>query len=335
MTNRRSPRAQDRRVLRSVALGAWALTAALGCAHFEPTLPLRARTDDVDLQLRHVSLGSNVRQAVYASRSTKPHEIAHAWLTVATRVPCTGGLEAAAVVVDDGAGALGVLPPGEHELRARFESGADDMALDLVLDVEVEDGVCLRAPAVSQSIPFEAPRRFVLATSLGIDGNADLAGLRSVVGLRVGGGGWVGPVLATAVVGLGASICNEGTCGRDSDNSLRSGLAIPAALDLRYSLGTTTRNRVTAVYLVGARYSFMSAGLPALDGDRRFAVHGFQGVLGWALSDAPRGPFLHRERTPLAEFAVPVGVYWSPDAPAPAGNVVFAIGLDFRFLVPL
>jgi hypothetical protein len=334
MTNRRSPRAQDRRVLRSVALGAWALAAALGCARFEPTLPLRARTGDVDLEVKRINIGG-AKQVVYASRSTEPHELGHAWLTVATRVPCSGGLEAAAVVVDDGTGAPGTLPPGDHEIRARFDSAADDTALDLVVDVEIERGGCLRAPAVSQSIPFVAPRRFVLATSLDFGGNADLAGLRSAYGFRLGGGGWIGPVLATAVAGIGGAVCNEGTCGRGSDNSLRSGLAFPAALDLRYSPGSFTRNRLTSVWLVGARYSFMSAGLPALDGDRRFAVHGFQGVLGWGMTDAARGPFLHRERMPLAEFAVPVGVYWSPDAPAAAGNVVFAIGLDFRFLVPL
>jgi hypothetical protein len=330
MMNRRSPRSHHPRVVRGI--GASLLAVALGCARFQPTVPLRAQTQDVDLALESVRAGG-AKELVYASRSTAPHEIGHAWLTVATRVPCSGGLEAAAILIDDGLSVPGVLPFGAHEIRARFESSGDDLALDLVLDVEIERGGCLRAPAVSQSIPFVAPKRFVLVSSLDVGGNADLAGMRGTYGWRVGGGGWLGPVLVTAVVGIGGATCNEDICGRGSDNALRAGLALPAALDLRYSLGSSTVNRLTSVWMVGARYSVMPTRLPALDGERRFVVHGFQGVVGWAMTDAVRGPFLHRERMPLAEFAIPVGVYWSPDAPT--NHLVFAISLDLRFLIPL
>src|SRR5262245_7412234 len=148
----------------------WGLVIALGCARFQPTLPMRARTADVELELQSIRVGK-AKEIVYASRSTDAHQLPRAWMTVATRVPCSGGMEAASVVVDDGVGGPGALPPGAHQLRARFESEADDLALDLVMDVEVEGGGCLRAPVVSQSIPFVAPRRFVLTTSLDLGGN--------------------------------------------------------------------------------------------------------------------------------------------------------------------
>jgi len=327
--NRRRERRRGPRVLGCVAV---ALTAALGCARFEPTLPLRARTMDVDLQLENIR-ASGSPEVVYASHSTEPHEIGHAWLTVASRVPCTGGAEANRIVVDDGRGVPGTLPRGTHELRARFDTSVRDLTLDLVVDVEIEHGGCLRAPAVSQSIPMVAPRRFVLATSLDGGGNADLGGIRGMFGFRLGGGGWLGPVLVTAVAGIGEATCADETCGKGDDNMGRTALAIPAALDLRYSLGSSTRGAITSLWLVGARYSIMSAGVPALDGDRRYLIYGLQGVLAWALSDAPEGPFRHRERTPLVEYAIPVGVYWSPDTPA--NHFAIAVGLDVRFLVPL
>jgi hypothetical protein len=310
-----------------------ALTLVVGCAQFQPTLPMRAQTMDVDLQLDTIRAGG-AKELVYTSRSTQAHQIGRAWLTVASRVPCVGGAEADRILVDDGASAAGSLPPGSHEIRTRFAPYADDLRLDLVLDMEIESGGCLRAPAVSQSVPFDAPKRFVLTTSIDVGGNGDLGGMQATGSLRVGGGGWVGPLLVTAVVGFGGATCNETTCGRDTDNSLRDGLVIPAALDLRYSLGSHTSNGpFTNFLLVGARYSIMPTRLPALDGERRFLVHGIQGVLSWAMADAIRGPFLHKERMPLIELAVPVGVYWSPDVPT--NHLVFAVGMDVRFLVPL
>jgi hypothetical protein len=330
MLNRRSPRARHPRVLAGAA--AWALAAALGCAHFQPTVPMRAQTLDVDLELESIRIGGD-KDLVYASRSADPHEIGHAWLTVATRVPCSGGLEPEGIIIDGRHSAPGTLPPGTHEIRARFGPATDVLTLDLVLDLELENGGCLRAPTMSQSIPFVAPKRFVLVTSLDFAGNSDLAGLRATFGWRVGGGGWFGPVLVTAVAGIGSAICNEGTCGRGSDKNLRDGLAFPASLDVRYSLGDSTRNLLTSVLMVGARYSITPERLPALDGERRFVVHSFQGVLSWSITDGVRGPFHHKERMPLAEFAFPVGVSWSPEAPT--NHLVFAAGLDLRFLVPL
>jgi len=287
---------------------------------------------DVDLQLESLRVGGS-QEVAYATRSIEPHQISHAWLTLPTDVPCTGGAEADRIIVDDGRGAPGALPRGTHEIRARFDTSVRDLTLDLVVDVEIEHGGCLRAPAVSQSLPMVAPRRFVLVTSLDGGGNADLGGIRGMFGLRLGGGGWLGPVLVTAVAGIGEATCADQTCGKGADNMSRSGLAIPAALDLRYSVGSSTNGPFTGVLLVGARSSIMSARVPALDGDRRFLLYGLQGVLGFAWSDAPQGPFLHRERTPLAEFAIPVGVYWSPDTPT--NHFAFALGLDVRFLVPL
>src|SRR6185369_3996432 len=65
------------------------VVVGVGCARFEPTLPLRARTADVDLELRSLRV-SGEKEVVYASRSTEAHQLGHGWLTVATRVPCSG-----------------------------------------------------------------------------------------------------------------------------------------------------------------------------------------------------------------------------------------------------
>src|SRR5262245_56533886 len=110
---------------------------------------MRARSRDVALELEALRLG-NAREVVFQSESTAPLAIRQGWLTVATRAPCTGGAEAIEIVVDGGASQPGVLPAGAHELAVQFDHGLGDFTLDTVVDLALEGGACVRAPAVSQ-----------------------------------------------------------------------------------------------------------------------------------------------------------------------------------------
>jgi hypothetical protein len=254
-------------------------------------------------------------------------------VTVATRDPCSGGADVVAIAVDRGAVGGGLLPPGSHELAVKVDDRLDDLTLDLVVDLQIENGACLRAPAISESVPLEAERRFMLTTGLVLGGNGDLSGLRAFTAFNVGGGGWFGPALLTAQVGGGLSVCNEGTCGLDADDQLKNSWAVPIALDVRYPFAIGARNKLVSVGLIGARYTFMPLELPALDGDRRFAVHGFQAVLGWAFADNLNPRFRHLERAMPGEFSFPIGVF--VDQGAPYHRVVFAAAFEFRFFLYL
>jgi len=307
-------------------------TAATACAHFTPTVPMQARSEDVDLRLERLRAGA-WRELVFASNSVTPHALKRGWLTVATRDPCSGGAEVTSIAIDGGAVGDGVLPPGPHELAVRFDDDLNDYTLDVVMDLEIDNGACLRAPAISQVIPLVAERRFVAVSGMGLSANPDLAGFRGVFDFNAGGGGWLGPVLLTAQVGLGFSLCNEGTCGKDDMGSLKSGWTVPFSVDARYALGTASMNRVFSVGLIGARYAFVPVNLPAFDGDRRFMVHEFQGVLGWGLGDNLRGPFQHLERAMGYEFAVPLGVVVYPDSANQ--RVAFAGGMELRVFFQL
>jgi hypothetical protein len=326
-------RAAGRSPSRGGAVALLALAAApLGCAHYEPTVPMRARSADVVLDLQYVAVGGG-RQIAYRAHADAPHVIRHAWLTVPTRAPCSGGAAADALDVDGRPSPTGELPAGDHDVRVKLDSNAEDFALDVVVDMEVDEGVCLRAPAVSQSLPMSAPRRLVAVGTMDLAGNSELSGLSAIYDAKVGLGAWLGPVLLTAEAGIGGATCKAQLCGREPDNSLRTGLAIPATLGVRVSPGAGIRNRVVSVAFVGARYAFASVGLPAPEGDRRFATHALQGVVGWAIGDGTRGPFTHLERGPLYEMAFPIGVVWAPDAPAE--KVAFAAAFELRFLLPL
>jgi hypothetical protein len=307
--------------------------APVACAHYEPTVPMRARSGDVTLDLASVTPIGPTEQIAYRAHSESARAIRHAWLTVPSRQPCTGGSAATSVVVDGRPSADGSLPPSDHQLAIRLDPNPNDFALDLVVDVETDDGRCLRAPAVSQSIPLAPRRRPLAIATIEVGGNSQLSGLRSIYGFKLGLGGWLGPVLVSAEAGIGGSNCDADLCGRRSDDSLKSGLAIPAALSARVSPFATRKNRVVALAFLGARYAFTGVGLPTMDGDRRFATHAFQGVLSWALGDGVPGPFTHPERGPLAEFALPFGLIWAPGAPG--DKVAFAAAMELRFLLPM
>jgi hypothetical protein len=316
----------------TLGVGIAASLSAAACARFTPVVATGARSGDVELRLEHVRVGPS-RELVFATRSAAPHTLQRGWVTVPTRDPCTGGADVAAIAVDRGAVVGGELPAGSHELSVKVDDHLDDLALDLVVDLQIENDACVRVPVISQSIPLEAQQRTVVIAGLELGGNGDLSGLRASTGFSVGAGHWFGPALLTAQVGGHITVCNEQTCGKDSDGNLQSGWAVPFALDARYAFGTAARNKLVSVGLVGARYSFMPLQLPALDGDRRFAVHGFQAVLAWAFDDKLNARFRHLERAMPGEFAFPIGVFI--DQGAPVHRVVFAAGVDFRFYFQL
>jgi len=318
-----------RLLLTALAAGA----AACAAAQFEPTVPMRARSRDVALELETLRLG-DAREVVFHSQSSAPLVLRQGWLTVATRAPCTGGAEAIEIVVDGGASPAGVVPAGTHELAVRFDHSLSDFTLDTVVDLALEGGACVRAPAVSQSIPLAARSHPLLTFGGTFDFNADLSGLHGIFAASGGAGGWFGPFLLSGEVALGAVMCNPGLCGRQPDGSLHSDFTGVASVDVRYVLGSGARFRMVNFVFVGARYAFALARLPAPGGELRFGTHRAEAVLSWAFGEAPQGPFRHLERLALAEIYVPAGVLLAPGAPGDT-HVTYTIGLGFRFLFPL
>ena len=320
---------------RLVLLAALAAAGA-ACVRLAPVVPMHARTADVDLGMDHLRLGPvPARALVFHVDSTVPHEIGHAWLTVATRDPCSGGSEADQISIDGGNPLLHTLWPGRHMLTVRFADTdtLKDATLDTVFDLELEDDVCVRAPAVSQSVPLRVRDRPMLVTALNVHGNGDLAGLRAFTDAELGAGGSVGPLLLTGQVGIGQTICNEGTCGRDSMGNLRNARMFALSAEARYAFEAVTINMITSAFSVGARYAYLPVTLPAMGGDERFSVHAIDGVLAWSMTDALRGPFQHLERVLPIEFAVPIGVVIGP-----VGSTqrrVLAGGIELRLLLPL
>src|SRR5438045_3515171 len=138
------------------------LAATVACSacvvQFQPTLPMASRSDDLLLDLKALRFRKEV-QVVFRSDGPSAHTIRAGWLTVPTRAPCSGGQETSRVAVDGVSGAA--LPAGTHEVTAAFEAG-DASELDLVVDLQLDDGACARAPAISQSIPMMASDRFAI-----------------------------------------------------------------------------------------------------------------------------------------------------------------------------
>ncbi len=304
---------------------------SLGCPRFQPTLPMHARTGDVDLAL--ASVGFRGPQIVLTSRSTAPHTLLRAWLTVPARSPCAGGLEADALTVDDGRAPAGTLMPGTHTVALWFPEGSLNVTLDLVADLELEDGGCLRAPVVSQTIPLVPARRPVLVVSTGLVGNADLSGLRAVTSLEIGAGAWLGHVLVNAQAGVGAAICTAAVCGMDSQGQLHSGVAVPLALEARYAFGGGISGKLESAWFVGGRYAFEPVWLPAIGGERALRVHTLEAMLGWGFGDAVPGPVRQIERAVPFELVVPLGIAVAPGAPD--RRVAFTGGFAVRFLFGL
>jgi hypothetical protein len=313
--------------LSTLAAGCLVAVAGAGCARFAPAMPMRSQTGDVALTMRHMRLGLG-QDMTFESRTTTPHKIQRGWLTVATRDPCSGGAEVMDVIVDDGRGAPGALPPGTHDLRVTFHDSLADYSLDVVLDLAIDDDQCVRVPAVSQSIGFTSEQRVTPVVSSMLWGNNDVGGLRGVFGVQAGVAAWLGPVQAAAQIGVGQSLCETSACGEKQGGGLHGGVAIPVSLDARVPFASGIRHHIASVGAAGARYAFTSVGLPGLDGNRRFGVHSFQGVLSWGFGDSLTGPFRHLERALPFEVLFPIGVLFAPDAPG--ARVAFGAGIELR-----
>jgi hypothetical protein len=289
-----------------------------------------AQSGDVGLQLKMLNVSMS-REFVLESRSQIPHRVQQGWLTVATRLPCSQGEAVDEIAVDGVATSEAVLPPGVHEVRARFLTRYNEFNLDLVLDLRLADGACLRTPVISQSLPLQPPNRPMLSLSMDIAGDSDLSGLRAVASFQAGAAIWAGRFLLGGDVGAGMAMCNVNTCGRDGDNNLKSSFTVPAQADVSYRLGDLQRWMLFQTFLVGLRYSYFPVSLPTLDGDRRFSAHGGYVTFTWAFADPMSGALVHQEHRPLYQLVFPVGVLWEPGA----NKAAFTAGAALRFLVPL
>ncbi len=302
---------------------------ALGCARFQPVTPLRAQNDEIDVQLTSLRIG-RFGQIAFATRSAGAHALSQAWLTVPTRSPCSGGAELNDIRVDGKA--WSVLPAGEHELTVWPASGTLTFPLDTVVDIQSDVG-CLRVPAVSQSVPM------VPTTPPAVVIGGDVlflpmpTGLRALLGVDAGLGQWLGPVQLMAEAGVGTAVCQEWACGRDTQNQLRDGVAIPISLGARTSLGSFTVAQFASVGFLEARALVTRYSLPLPDGDRWFTAESGFVALGWGYMDLPPGPFRHLERAVQMEMAVPLGV--TAQSVGGRTHAAFTGGLTIRFLLPL
>jgi hypothetical protein len=316
-----------RAVLAKSALPFLALACATGClrAELRPTLPMRSSSEGVDTRLEALDVGRE-REFVLRMTSGTPHRIRRAFLTVPTRLLCGGGLEPLAMAVDGSAGV--VVAAGEHEVRASFTR--DDFSMDLVLDLDLDEGRCVRTAVYSTSLPFDARSRPVVSVSFPVIGNASLRGLRGIMAPQVGVGKWFGRLRLFSELGVGFSFCDERTCGKDSQSQNKTGLAIPFSLQATYRATQWEWPNATSFGLIGLRYSYVPVSLPTLAGDSRFAVHGLHAEVGLGLTEVLKGNLRHLERAENIEVLLPVGVVIDP-----AGKAAFSAGIAARFLIPL
>ena len=317
----------SRAVLAKGAGIALLLACTTGClrAELRPTLPMLSHSEDVDTQLDALNVGLK-REFGLRMTSPAPHRIRRVFLTVPGRLPCQGGLEPLAVSVD-GLPGLAVAA-GQHEVRATFER--DDFSSDLVLDLDLDEGRCVRTAAYSTSLAFEAASRTVISVSLPVLANTSLRGLSGIIGGQLGVGRWLGPVRLLGEVGVAGGYCRKETCGADDQGATKAGLAIPLSLEATHRAFQLDLPRGTSFGLVGLRYSYVAVRLPTLAGDDRFAVHGIHAELGWGLVESLKGNLRHLERVESMEVMLPVGVLVDP-----AGKAAFSAGIVARFLIPI
>ena len=317
----------SRAVLAKSALPFLALACATGCSRAElrPTLPMLSHSEGVDTRLVALDVGRE-REFVLRMTSGTPHRIRRAFLTVPTRLPCEGGLEPLAIAVDGIAGV--VVAAGEHEVRASFIR--DDFSMDLALDLDLDEGRCVRTAVYSTSLPFEARSRPVVSVSFPVLGNASLRGLRGIMAPQVGIGKWFGRLRLLGELGVWFAFCDEQTCGKDGQSQNKTGLAIPFSLQVSYRAAQWELPNATSFGLVGLRYSYIPVGLPTLAGDSRFAVHGLHAEVGFGLTEVLKGNIRHLERAEDIEVVLPVGLMIDP-----SGRAAFSAGFAARFLLPL
>jgi hypothetical protein len=271
------------------------------------------------------------RDFVFASAADRPHALRRAWSTVASRAPCSGGQEVKGLVVDDGQ--VGVLPVGAHELRALFEARRYDFELNTVLDVEIDDGECVRVPVVSQSIPLVGRRSPLLVASSAADFYGPLSGLSDVVPFRVGAGGWFGPALLTGQLGVAVAECKKELCGENDSGRPKYRTTLTGVADALVQVASRRGGGSFVNAVLGARYSYTPVTLPAPGETRHFGVHALQAVVGAGTGFIGDGPFQHVERGPLVQVNVPVGVAYAPGAPDE--RTAFVVGIEARLVMPV
>lgn len=308
-----------------------AALVACAPARYRPTVPMQARSADLQLGLRRLELGPGVARFVYQLQTGTARTIRQVWLTVPTRAPCSGGAKADTIRVDGGDG--GAVSAGPHSLEVEFAGAASATKLDLVVDVGFVGGGCARAPAISQSLPMTADTRFALLGTADAAAGQDLRGFGGVIAGRLGAAAWLGRVMIGLEAGVGSALCNVSTCGEGENGQIRSRVTFPLAINALYSFPTTLLPNGLDAWRLGAQYTLLPVRVPALTGERRFIVHGLQVMPGWGLGPLAAGPFVDAHRNLNMELFLPVGVFIDP-----SGNsrtVGLYAGAAIRVLFPL
>lgn len=290
-------------------------------------LEMEGRSADTKLRLVEMRMAP-APEFVYASHSAVARSIQRGWLTDGTRPPCTDGIKVDEILVDGDSPASHSIPAGDHELRVRFSALRRDLELDLVLDLQVNDGTCIRAPAVNQSIPFVAKKRLAIIVATPIEGHGNLSGMNGYLAGTLGAGGWVGPTLISGALGFGGAMCNPATCAKGADGKVRHGLALPLSATVQYYPTFHRQDGILTAPFLGLRYAYVTGWLPATGGDKRVGVHGIHAFLGWSAGDGTPGPLRNMERNQLLELGIPVGIWIDPYAQG--NHVAFGSGFELR-----
>jgi hypothetical protein len=309
------------------------LSAAVACAgaRYEPAVPMQSQVDDIDIRMK--SLQSFQLEYTFETHASRTHRIRSAWLTAPSKEACGSGTPASSIEVEGSASKRFDLTPGTHIVQVKFGNEARSPREDLVVDFELDRSGCLRVPVLSHRIPLRPKPQIVTVFALQLEGNTDLWGLGGLFGFRVGAGTWLGPVLTTAEVGYMGAQCTKSACGKDEKGQLNFGNAFPLAINTRTFPLSGVQGGFLNSLALGIRYMYVPVQLPALDGDRHFAIHGIHGVFGWTIADAFLAPFGHAERNLLFEFSVPVGIWLYPGSLA--HKAAFGTGFDMQFNLPL
>lgn len=302
-----------------------------GCLRFQPAVPMRAQTADIELELANLRLGLSP-QIVLTARSSAPHVIERGYLTVPTRAPCTGGADMTSIAIDGQPAKDGVLPAGTHTLRIESADRMNGYTLDIVADIVMTDGTCARTPVLSQSIPLNAEPRVVLVAGVGALGNTTLAGVKASADFQIGAGGTVGPVLVTAHFGVGTAQCVASLCGPGDDGKAKVATALGGALTAIRGFPLPGEALRGSLLTLGARYSFFTVRLPALAASQRVDFHSVQALIGWGVGAGLPERIRGRGMTPVIDFAFPIGVMAEQSA---LSQVAFVGGVELRMLLDL
>ena len=309
-----------------------AVLVPAGCGvRFQPAVPMRAQSGDVELDLTSIRVGLSP-EIVFTAHSTAPHTIDHGYLTVATRAPCTGGADLSRISIDGEPVGTRLLSAGTHTLRIESPDRMKGYTLDIVADFAMVDGTCARVPVLSQSIPLDPQPRFVLVLGAGALGNTTLAGVKASADFQIGGGATAGPILVTGHFGVGTVQCVASLCGPGDDGKARTAPSYGGALTASGGLPLSGTALQGSILTLGARYSFSTTRLPAMEPARRLDFHALQALIGWGMGVGFPGPFRHRGMTPFIEFAIPVGVMAEQSA---LSQVALVGGIEARFLLDL